>query len=232
MNEQPIFFVENFEGTLPAIRQLIEKQERDILEIQIFDLVSQFLQKLPLHIDQGSESIYYITFFAWMKSKKLLPLPEQAQQPDEGDSGPFSETILEDYYLFKQIAKQFEEIHERQKRHFIRGIQPYEKKQVMSLEPISLEQLTGVIQDIIKKSQPHTLSLQEEDWSVAEKIDEILEKLQSDRRLPFGTLFSPQKQRMELIVTFLALLELIKNGRILVVEEATTKNWVVINKHE
>jgi segregation and condensation protein A len=229
MNIYPIFFLEDFKGTLTSLRQLVDQGERSIFQIKIHQLTSQWREKWPMSLDQGSESLYTLAYFAWLKSKKLLPVPEQILQPEE-DILDISETALADYSLFKKAAKQFTLLHEDQKKFFIRGGPAPENKQSPSFETIPLDLLTGLIQELIKRAEPHSLSVKEEPWTILEKSEAIIEALNNCSPLSFNLIFSPEKSRMELIITFLALLELIKNGQILIIEENLTKNWMIIKK--
>lgn len=232
MNNNGIFSLDNFVGSLDFLIHLVDRDEVQITDVPVRSLTGQFLQKLPVPVDTAAEWIYWVSYLAWLKSKALLPVHEQVVQTED-ESDPHFEIIhhLVDYCRFKEVAKQLSERHEQQRSYFMRGLPEPEEKQRGLLQPLSLDQLQAVIQDILKKVPLGTPTIKEDPWRVSDKIAQIRFHLKQSDAIPFVDLFNINKGRLELIVTFLALLELMKRGELLVAE-GEDKNLIIMGRHE
>lgn len=221
-----IFNLENFEGPLDLLWQLISRHEIDIYEVPIIELAKQYLSKCSsLDLNQSSEFIALASSFVLFKSKSLLPKHEnQEDQFLEEEHDPHFNIIhhLLDYCRFKQAAKELAQREYQQSAFYPRGIESAEAKKNLGIAHLSLEDLAELFQQILSKAAPRRGTIQEEEWRVSDKIQALRSRLAAQHTLDFFHVFHSHMSRMELIVTFLALLEMMKAGEVRVVNPAQT----------
>lgn len=230
------FSLDSFEGPLDLLWHLINKNEIDIYEISLYQIVQQYLEKIQAiaadqNLDDGAEFVSMAASLIWLKSKTLLPKHEQQEDliHDE-EEDPRFEIIhkLIDYCRFKQAAKSLSEREQQQSGFYLRGVDnDTELKKNLGIDHLSIEDLALLFRQILAKSSHQRSTIQEEVWRVSDKIKALRYLLQENSSLSFWNLFSPEKSREELIVTFLALLELMKSGEARVINDAT-KNTISI----
>lgn len=218
LNDPYTFSIGNFEGPLDLLWHLIHNNEIDIYEISLQQITRQYLEKVKelagLSVDNGAEFIASAANLVWLKSKTLLPKHEQQEQTTEEEYDPRFEIIhqLLDYCRFKQAAKELAEREQQQSAYYARGVEEGESKKTLGIDHLSLEDLAAMFQQVLAKATENRGLIHEEIWKVSDKIKTIRGFLSKMQTIPFGFLFDPEKSRMELIVTFLALLELMKIG--------------------
>lgn len=221
-----IFNLENFEGPLDLLWQLINRQEIDIYQVPIIEITKQYLEKQQsLNLNQCSEFIALASSFVLFKSKSLLPKHEkQEDQPLEEEHDPHFNIIhqLLDYCRFKQAAKELAQREYQQSAFYPRGIESAEAKKNLGISHLSLENLAALFQQILAKAAPRHGTIQEEEWKVSDKIQILRHLLWVQPSLDFYTVFHPTMSRIELIVTFLALLEMMKSGEVRVTSSSQT----------
>lgn len=229
------FVIDTFEGPLDLLWHLISRQEIDIYQIPLQKITQQYLDKckelLAIDIDNGAEFIAMAASLVWLKSKTLLPAHEQPTDPiNEEEADPRFEIIhqLIDYCRFKQAAKELSSLEQQQSAYYFRGIDnDFEAKKNLGIAHLTLEDLAGLFREILAKASPKNGIIHEEIWRVSDKIKMIRYLLNQNKKIPFYDIFSLGKSREELIVCFLALLELMKLGEVRVVLEPT-QNTVCI----
>lgn len=224
LTEPQIFSIANFEGPIDFLWHLINKQEIDIYEIALQQLIKQY-DFCHADIDVGAEFIATTAALVCLKSKMLLPKHEQELLDIEEESAdPHFEIIhqLVDYCRFKQAAKTLTELEEQQSAFYLRGaeVAPERKKQ-FGIDHISLEDLASLFQQLLSKTSVQPKTIEEEEWRVADKITMLKQLSRGCSLLKFTEVFTSDKGRVELIVTFLALLELIKLGMLKVIKSAS-----------
>ncbi|MCE5318033.1 MAG: segregation/condensation protein A [Parachlamydia sp.] len=215
------FVLDNFEGPIDYLLHLIQQEEIPIHEVILSNLTTQFLAKFdeqPLEIDSGAEFIGTTAFLIWLKSKTLLPKHEQAVTGEEEEGDPRFAIIhqLLDYCRFKDAAKSLEQREVHQNAYYARGLESAEVKKNLGIEHLTLQDLASMFQQILSKAEVKG-SIEEEEWKVSDKIDAISRLLENCLQIPFEQLFTESLCRLELIVTFLALLEMMKRGSVRVV---------------
>jgi segregation and condensation protein A len=228
--QQDHFALENFEGPIDFLLYLIQKEEIDIYEVPIQDLIQQFINKLhewnEKHLDRGAEFIGTAAYLVWLKSKMLLPKHEEEEEDDflEMEEDPHFEIIhhLIDYCRFKQAAKDLIVRQDQQQFHYFRGLPPSEWKRPMGIDHVSLDDLADLFKTMIGRIATPIQHIHEENYRVSDKIRMIRHKLKEEISFAFENLFSSQHSRTELIVIFLAVLELMKLGEICVGREKET----------
>jgi segregation and condensation protein A len=230
--ESNIFTLENFEGPLDLLWHLIQKNEIEIHTVSLQTITEQFLEKLrngsPSNVDVGAEFISLAASLLVLKTRTLLPTHEEEPAiKDEID--PSFEIIYQllDYCHFKDAAKELVVREQRQEAFYFRGITHDEPLKNLGIAHLCLEDLAALFQQILAKAASNKGKVHEEVWKVSDKISWIRKSLLSTPRLPFGLLLPPESSREELIVTFLAILELMKTGEIQVIKDLETNDVMV-----
>lgn len=233
------FALDNFEGTLEFLLCLIQKEEIDIYDVPIQNLIKQFVEKIIENerdnLEKGAEFIGMASYLVWLKSKTLLPSHEQEDLGlEEIIEDPHFEIIhhLIDYCRFKQAAKELTFRQEKQQSCYFRGIENPEWKKPLGIDHVSLEELSVLFKEMMQRASQAKPLIQEENWRVGDKIRIIRRWLQENVTFPLAHLLSPEKSRPELIVIFLAVLELMKIGELAVGREQATGILVVLSKKE
>lgn len=230
------YALDNFEGTLDFLLCLIQKEEIDIYDVSIQDLIHQYLEKSDREgLEKGAEFIGSAAYLVWLKSKTLLPAQEDdSSNLEETFEDPHFEIIhhLMDYCRFKQAAKELSWRQDKQQACYFRGIDAPEWKKPLGIDHVSLEELSLLFKEMIARAEKAKPQIQEENWRVGDKIRAIRRMLQENAIYPLAFLLSSEKSRPELIVIFLAILELMKIGELAVGREQKTGQLVVLSKKE
>lgn len=220
--DQETFTLENFEGPLEFLVHLIQKSEIDIYEIKIQDVLSQYMKNMGSpDVDKGAEFISMAALLIWLKSRMLLPKHEQPVSPEE-EFDPRFDIIhqLVEYCKFKEAAKELSRREQEQNAFFERGLEgPYQVKKNLGIEHLTLQDLAGLFQEILSKAESESRLIHEEEWLVSDKLRIIRQLLKEFPKIGFEVLFTSERSREELIVTFLAVLELMKLQEIKILKE-------------
>jgi len=201
--------LEIFEGPLDLLLYLIKRDEIDIYEISIERITRQYLEYLQafkeLNIDLAGEFVAMAANLIYLKSRSLLPVDQQPPEEDAEEDDPRWELIrqLIEYKKFKEAAAQLHLRELEQERIFAReedSSPPAEG--LLRLGEVGIFQLINAFQNVIKRVEAR--------FSVSEKIDTILQRVEACGRIRFLDLFGAIVSRLEVVVTFIALLELIR----------------------
>ena len=180
--------------------------------MRLSEIMEAFLRKLSQEslFDQGSEFILLGATLTLLKSRELLP-KEEALMPVEELEDPRFEIIhhLIDYCRFKEAATLLTEIEQRQECHFPRGVEDCEIKKPLGLS-VTLSELATLFNEVLAKAKSHSGIIEGEAFLLQDKIQAISELLQKVEKIPFLELFKPELVKEELIVIFLAVLEMLK----------------------
>ena len=208
-----------FEGPLDLLLYLIKKDEINIYDIPIERITKQYLEYLELmrmlDINIAGEFLVMAATLIYVKSKMLLP-PEERPVEDgiEEVEDPRLDLVrqLLEYRRFKDAAGYLHEKEAFQERIFTRHTSPdIVKTPEMFLTDISIFDLIGAFkQALIKVEVTGWPEIVEDKFTVADKIDEVKERLKRENTFSLTKLFDSMKSRPEVVVTFLALLELIR----------------------
>ena len=219
--------LEVFEGPLDLLLYLIKQDEIDIYDISLERVTSQYLEYLQafkeLNIELAGEFIVMAANLIYLKSRSLLPLDQQPPEEDAGEEDPRWELIrqLIEYKKFKQAAADLHLRELEQERIFPREAASLAIQEPLRLGEVGIFQLINAFQTVIKRIEARE-DVQEifaERFSVSEKIDGILQRVATGNRLRFSDLFGTIASRVEVVVTFLALLELIRLKQVRAVQK-------------
>ena len=165
----------------------------------------------------------------------LLPSNEQSESEEEKVEDPHFEIIhhLIDYCRFKQAAKELSLRQEKQQGCYFRGIDVPEWKKPLGIDHVSLEELSNLFKEMISKAAHTKPQIQEENWRVCDKMRILRRLLQEEMTFAMHQLFSVEQSRPEIIVIFLAVLELMKTGELAVGrEQASGTLWIYAKERE
>lgn len=214
-----------FEGPLDLLLYLIRKNEVDIYDIPIAEITQQYLDMLKvmrtLNLDIAGDFLVMAATLTHIKSRMLLPTPPDGEA-EEGGEDPRKELVdrLLEYERFKEAARSLENQDILERDVFIR--KPTEDGQEEELE-LSLFELMEALQEVLRRSSHelvHEITL--ERISIEEKITEILDRLSSSGgEVEFTCLFEGEPTREVIVLTFLALLELMKMRMVRVYQRRT-----------
>lgn len=233
---EDVFALENFEGPLDFLLHLIQKHEIDLSEVSIKKITEQYIQKLKEmdlpSIDAGAEFIASASFLHWLKTRMLLPKHEQTLSSEEEEYDPRFEIIhqLLDYCRFKDAAKELTQLEMAQSSFYSRNADPnLEINKTLGIEHLTIDDLASLFKHAIAKASIETRIIPHEEWKVADKIRQIRHLLKATGQLEITPLFAPGKHKLELIVTFLAILELMKIGDAQLVKAIETQKMLLIS---
>ncbi len=216
-----------FEGPMDLLVHLIKKNELDIYDIPIALVTEQYLQYLEwmkiMNIDFAGDFIVMASSLAQIKSRMLLPA--SADEEDEDD--PRHEIIkpLLEYLQMKSAAEQLSERHLLGEETFLRGRDRQEFLAIQQEEyiQVGLFELIDAFQKILEKiPDDQRMEFTPDKISVKEKITQIADLLEAKGSTTFIELFSENPDKSEIIVTFLAILEMVRLALIRIVQHAQT----------
>lgn len=226
--------LDNFEGPLSFLLQLVQKSEIAISEVSLKEILSQYLERLQItDVNSGAEFISTTASLLWLKSKELLPSHEQeiSSSLNLEENSPFSILPqLIEYLQFKQLAKDLSEKEEHQQGFFVRGTKPpipEEIKPTCGLEPTALEDLANLFQLQMQKFANKKKEIQEEVWRVSDAVSHLKNRLKTESKIDAATIFTQASVVEELVVFFLATLEMMKQGYLAVFRDPSSKQiWL------
>ncbi len=215
-------FLEAFEGPLDLLLYLIRKQNIDILDIPMARITEQYMEYVELmrelHFELAAEYLVMAALLAEIKSRLLLPKPAGVE-PEEAD--PRLELVrrLQIYEQFKLAAEQIDAL-PRLERDQFEGVVPVADRLLYRIPPtVALEELLGAMQMLMQRAELFTShAIQRETLSIRERMSAILERLQHDTFTEFTQLFTLSEGRRGVVVSFMAVLELLKQGLIELVQ--------------
>ncbi len=210
-------FLEAFEGPLDLLLYLIRKQNIDILDIPVARITEQYLQYINLtqemRVELAAEYLVMAAMLAEIKSRMLLPRPPVV----EGEEGvdPRAELVrrLQEYERFKQAAETLERLPRVGREIFIAQARPERVIAPERMPRPEVRELILAFREVMLRAELFAHHhIQREPLSVRERMTQILSRLQETREAEFSTLFPLDEGRMGVVVTFLAILELVKGA--------------------
>lgn len=215
-------FLEAFEGPLDLLLYLIRRQNLDILEINVAEITRQYMSYIDMmqamQFELAAEYLLMAAMLAEIKSRMLLP-----RQPavEEEESDPRAELIrrLQEYERFKQAAEDIDELPRVGRDSFIAVIQEPDRDQHRPHPPVELQELLEALADVLRRAdayESHHVAM--EKLSTRERMTDVLERLQGRQFVPFVSLFNAREGKLGVVVTFLAIMELIKESLVQIVQ--------------
>lgn len=203
---------------------LVRRQELDISEVPVAEITGQFLEYLrtmqEISIEVSGEFVATAALLSYLKSRALLP-PEpepetEALEPE--DPAVQLQRRLAQYHIYKEAATRLEAAKRVRERIFLRPLEEGTGVEAgfVTLQDVSLFDMVGAVQDLLKRAAPEPVGrVHLPRITVSERIEEVLLRLDTEgRELTFGELVGDPATRTAIIITFLALLELIRREAI------------------
>jgi segregation and condensation protein A len=215
-------FLETFEGPLDLLLYLIKKQNINILDIPIAKITLQYMEYVDfmcgLRLELAAEYLLMAAMLAEIKSRMLLPRAEPEQVMDDD---PRADLVrrLQAYEQFKKAAARLDSLPQLGREVFLAQAD-YSTIPIKKVLPdVTLQDLLMALSDVFKRADLNTHhQVQLEPLSVRERMSHILTRLSAGSFSEFASLFDPKEGRLGVIVTFLALLELVKDSLIELVQ--------------
>jgi segregation and condensation protein A len=221
--------LEIFEGPLDLLLYLIRQEELDIYDIPIARITQQYLEYIELmkalDIELAGEFLVMAATLLKIKSKLLLPRHEEIEGEVEDPRKDLVRQLLE-YKKFKEAASRLEDREEVQRLMFPRPKGAFEKPDESTpAEPpvpeVGLLDLLAAFRQVVERIDKVRLyEIVGEDITIEERIDFILKEIKEKEQMKFSDLFINERRRLMMVVTFFALLELMRLGRVRVVQDA------------
>lgn len=210
--------LEVFEGPLDLLLFLIKRDEIDIYDIPIEHITRQYLEYIDafkeLDLDIAGEFVVMAAHLILIKSRSLLPVHQQGEEETEEEADPRWELVrqLLEYKKFKDAAAHLGEREAHQASLFGRVPETPEFEAERPLSEVSIFDLINAFQKILRRvhKTEDLREIFEENYSVSDKIDFVLKMTATRTALKFSELFAGAASRTEMVVTLLALLELIR----------------------
>ncbi len=218
-------FLEAFEGPLDLLLYMIKRQNLDILDIPIAEITHQYMEYVELmkemRLELAAEYLVMAAMLAEIKSRMLLPRP--AEENEEED--PRAELIrrLQEYERYKKAAEDINALARLDRDIFPVAVEPPSKSKVVRLDPkVDLPEVLMAFQEVLARvemfSHHHVLM---EPLSVRERMSSILSLVNDKKFTEFVDLFTPEEGRRGVVVTLLAILELLKESLIEMIQTET-----------
>ena len=205
--------LEAFEGPLDLLLYLIKKQNLDILDIPIKDITIQYVQYIEMmqimRIEIAAEYLLMAAMLAEIKSRMLLPRPTEEEDEDD----PRAELVrrLQEYERFKKAAQDIDELPRMHRDTFTPSAELPEIRQERPQPEIDLRELLMAFKDAMSRAEMYSHhQIQREVLSVRERMSRVLDRITAEDFTDYRTLFSIEEGRRGVVVTLLAILELVK----------------------
>lgn len=215
---------ENFEGPIELLLELVKKNEVDIYQVWISKITTQYLENLAivqsLNLDEALEFLVISATLVYLKSRSLLPQETLELQEEEEKLKKSLESYAQEYDRFREIAKHLEEKAVVASEHFTRPV-PEELKTEEYIEA-TLYDLVSAFKDIMAQAEKREeiKEIAPEVVTVEQKMEEIMNLFEDkDAKIQFSEIFKKAITRLEIIIAFLALLELIRLRKIRAIQK-------------
>jgi segregation and condensation protein A len=209
-----------FEGPIDLLLSLAQQGQVDLREIPLGQIAEEYVASTGVHfdLDEATEVLWVLAAMIEMKSRLLVPKDETPVEPVEGDAAPPDlqerlEERLHEYRAFKEVSSALRALEEYQQKVFARPKEGDSGEVI--LEGVTVDDLFQAFQQVLERAREHVGEIPAEEIKVADRIEAILRLLgEHPEGVEFPRLFSDRAGTLEVIVTFLALLELIKLRRV------------------
>ena len=212
-------FLEAFEGPLDMLLYLIRRQNLDILDIPIAEITRQYMRYIELmqvlQLELAGEYLLMAATLAEVKSRMLLPRVGNVESPEEGD--PRAELVrrLQEYERFKRAAEGIDRMPRLERDTWVASADLVDRKVVRIPPQVTLQEMLLAFQEVLSRSDMFAHHhVQREPLSVRQRMTDVLASLTASAFVDFVQLFRADEGRRGVTVTFVAILELMREGLI------------------
>ncbi len=212
-------FLEAFEGPLDMLLYLIRRQNLDILDIPIAEITRQYMRYIELmqvlQLELAGEYLLMAATLAEVKSRMLLPRMGNVESAEEAD--PRAELVrrLQEYERFKRAAEGIDRMPRLERDTWVASADLVDRKIVRMPPQVTLQEMLVAFQDVLSRSDMFAHHhVQREPLSVRQRMTDVLASLTANAFVDFVRLFRAEEGRRGVTVTFVAVLELLREGLI------------------
>jgi segregation and condensation protein A len=225
-NEDYLIHLEVFEGPMDLLLHLIEREELPITSVSLARVTRQYLDHMEeleqLRPDDIAEFLVMAARLLYIKSVALLPRPELDNEEEEEDPGEALARQLREYKRFKEKAAFLKELEARGLRTYVRLAPPPNMEKRLDPAGLDVDVLLQALYEVLEEMnppQPPVHGMAPLEVTIDEKLNELQEMVRRGKPFRFKQMLRQARNRTEIIVTFLAMLELIKQGQVAVVQD-------------
>ncbi len=226
MNNELRVKLASFEGPLDLLLYLIQKEEIDIRKIQIGDITDQYLRALDQmrehNLDIAGDFLLMASTLIWLKSRTLLPQTDELVM--DGDEILTQDELMRrlmEHQRYRAMAQDFKQMPLLGNDAFKRPLPEDKEKREQLLKEMNLTDLTVAFQKVLLSARRPVAKVKKDRLSIAQAAQKIADKLGAQEITEFQTLFTENPDRNEVVVTFLAILELGRLGKLRVLQHIT-----------
>ncbi|WP_439651624.1 segregation and condensation protein A [Microbulbifer elongatus] len=209
--------LEAFEGPLDLLLYLIRRQNLDILEINVADITRQYMAYVEMmtsmRFELAAEYLVMAAMLAEIKSRMLLPRPPEAEEEEGEDPRAALIRRLQEYERFKTAAEDMDEL-PRMGRDIHQANASGPDRKLTRPEPeVDLKEVLVALADVLRRADMfESHQVEKEKLSTRERMTQVLDKIKHRQFVPFVSLFRAEEGRLGVVVTFLAVMELVKES--------------------
>ncbi len=210
-------FLEAFEGPLDLLLYLIRRQNLDVLDIPLADITRQYMTYIDLmqemQLELAGEYLVMAATLAEIKSRMLLPRAGDGADAEESD--PRAELVrrLQEYERFKRAAESIDLMPRLDRDIWTASAEADARRPAKTLPQVTLQEMILAFRDVVARAEMFAHhQVQRERLSVRQRMSDILSSLERSTFVEFAQLFRPEEGRMGVTVTFMAILELVREG--------------------
>ena len=215
-------FLEAFEGPLDLLLYLIKRQNLDILEINVANITTQYMQYVSMmnamQFELAAEYLLMAAMLAEIKSRMLLPRSTEA---DEDEEDPRAQLIrrLQEYERFKQAAEDIDNMPRLGREIFTASAAPPDFQHTRPEPVVEMKEILLALSEVLRRADMYeSHHIHKEKLSTRERMSQVLTVLSATSFTPFVALFNAEEGRLGVVVTFLAVMELIKESLVEIVQ--------------
>ena len=215
-------FLEAFEGPLDLLLYLIKRQNIDILEINVAAITEQYMQYVNMmsavQFELAAEYLLMAAMLAEIKSRMLLPRSADAEEEEED---PRAQLIrrLQEYERFKKAAEDVDALPRVGREIHLISVELPDLNRTKPEPAVDLKEMLVALAEVLRRADMfESHHVQREKLSTRERMSEVLARVSANRFTPFVALFTAEEGRLGVVVTFLAVMELIKESLIEIIQ--------------
>ena len=215
--------LEAFEGPLDLLLYLIRRQNIDILEIDVSEITVQYVAYVEMmdamHFELAAEYLVMAAMLAEIKSRMLLPRSSSDEEQEEEDPRAALIRRLQEYERFKQAAEEVDQLPRQNRDFYVAKAQAPDRNLTRPDPDVDLKELLVALAEVLRRADMFiSHHVERERLSTRERMGQVLDKLRGRQFVPFVSLFTVTEGRLGVVVTFLAVLELIKECLVEIVQ--------------
>ncbi|UZJ45613.1 segregation/condensation protein A [Marinimicrobium sp. C6131] len=215
-------FLEAFEGPLDLLLYLIRRQNLDILDVDVSEITRQYMAYVELmdaaHFELAAEYLVMAAMLAEIKSRMLLP---RSSEEEEDEEDPRAALIrrLQEYERFKEAAEDLDELPRVGREVFQASAEAPDRNLTRPDPDVELKEILLALSEVLRRADMfESHHVEKEKLSTRERMAQVLDRLAHNQFMPFVALFRVEEGRLGVVVTFLAVMELIKESLVEIVQ--------------